>query len=134
MAVSPYFLFFPRHLRPRAHSLQADPGQMQNLASSFDTRKTILGRPISYTQSRLDALLMVLKSCKAKSCTDPWSVVHPRGDVRSLRDAMNAKYDDFYGRQPKVAFSKCEEGYIIESEGPQVGLAYDGVQGWPHWT
>lgn len=69
---------------------------------------------------RLDALLMVTKSCKAQTCIDPWSVIHPAGDVKTLAGALDGRFDAFYadiGNQ--VAFEKCEFGYVVESEGPQ---------------
>lgn len=107
---------------------------MTNLAAPTQASTYLLARPIAQTQNRLDALLMVLKSCSASSCTDPWSVVHPKGGVVNLRDAMDAKYDAFYESQPKVAFSKCEPGHIVSSEGPQEGIAYGGMNSWPQWT
>lgn len=68
--------------------------------------------------------MMVLKSCKASSCTDPWKVLHPQGDVTDLPSALSTGLDSFYEEQPKVSFSKCELGYIIESEGPQIPFAF----------
>ncbi|KAJ6573530.1 putative arylsulfatase [Mycena vulgaris] len=76
--------------------------------------------------ARLDALTMVLKSCKTDACRSPWSVLHPKGDVKNLADAMAAKFDDFYAAQPKVAFSECSFGYLIASEGPQDAVPYAG--------
>ncbi|KAF7344962.1 Arylsulfatase [Mycena venus] len=74
---------------------------------------------IPQLQTRLDALAMVLKSCKADSCRSPWVVLHPQRDVQNLGDAMTPKFDAFYASHPKVSFSECEQGYILESEGPQ---------------
>ena len=62
------------------------------------------------------------KSCKAETCVDPWKVIHPRGDVRSLGDALAGEFDGFYGslsKEEKVGFSKCELGYLKSSEGVQ---------------
>ena len=62
------------------------------------------------------------KSCKAHTCVDPWSVIHPKGDVKTLGDALSSKFDGFYaslGESEKVGFSKCELGYLTKSEGPQ---------------
>lgn len=70
--------------------------------------------------SRLDALIMVLKSCKGKSCIDPWSVLHPQGDIKTLKDAMHKSLNAFYEKQTRVRFDACELGYIRESEGPQL--------------
>lgn len=93
---------------------------MNNLLTSSPTADLqILGRPLEAVVNRLDALLMVLKSCKADSCRDPWYTLHPGGRVNSLTDALSPEFDAFYQEQPKTSFSKCELGYIISSEGPQ---------------
>lgn len=101
---------------------QRDPEQLHNLATaellSYDFE--ISGRNIKDVIVRLDALMMVLKSCKASSCTDPWKVLHPQGNVADLPNALASDFDIFYEHQPKVSFSKCELGYIVESEGPQI--------------
>ncbi|OTA23130.1 hypothetical protein BTJ68_14268 [Hortaea werneckii EXF-2000] len=68
--------------------------------------------------SRLDTLLIVLKTCKGRQCTHPWEVLHPEGDVQDLHDALNSDFDEFYEVQQRVYFEKCEKGYIAESEGP----------------
>lgn len=68
---------------------------------------------------RLDALLMVLKTCRGRECTHPWEMLHPKGDVHDLKDAADPIYDHFYEHeQQRVKFDKCEKGYILESEGP----------------
>jgi len=72
---------------------------------------------------RLDALLIVTKSCKGSTCISPWSVIHPAGNVRTLQDALDSRFDAYYeslGNQYQVEFDRCEMGYILESEGPQV--------------
>ena len=68
---------------------------------------------------------MVLKTCKARSCTHPWESLHPAGNVNNLHDALNVRYDDFYElEQDKVRYEKCEKGYILESEGPRYVKAF----------
>jgi hypothetical protein len=79
---------------------------------------TIANRPFHEIITRLDALMMVLKSCKGRSCTHPWETLHPKGNVATLTDSLRPSYDAFYKEQPKVHFTKCELGYIKESEGP----------------
>lgn len=74
---------------------------------------------------RLDALMMVLKSCKQRSCTHPWESLHPSGNVSNLLDALSSAYDDFYREKVKVSFARCEGGYIVESEGPQDFHAFE---------
>jgi N-acetylglucosamine-6-sulfatase len=101
---------------------QSDPGQLRNLlskdhadaAASF----TIADRSLKDIVPRLDALVLTLKSCKGETCIFPWRVLHPDGSVESLIDSLKPRYDAFYHHQPKVSFSKCELGYIKESEGP----------------
>ncbi|KAJ4357147.1 uncharacterized protein N0V89_001722 [Didymosphaeria variabile] len=116
------------------YDMTKDPGQLNNLVTPSKRRTLVLKQPISKLQARLDALLLVLKTCKASSCTDPWSVIHPEGDVVNLEDALASKYDGFYAKQPKVSFSKCELGQILSSEGPQTGNSYQGGELWPHWV
>ena len=88
----------------------------------------------SHTFSRLDALLAVLKTCKGRACTHPWSVLHPANDVSDLHDALDARFDEYYEvrlQDQRVHFTKCEKGYIAESEGPDgiepLGMMVDEV-------
>ncbi len=68
---------------------------------------------------RLDTLLMVLKTCKGRACTDPWQVIHPSGDVTDLSGALDPRFDDFYEvQQDRIRFTRCEKGYIPDAEGP----------------
>jgi len=105
---------------------QRDPEQLHNLAGpeKLSSGYEISGRKIKDVIARLDALMLVLKSCKASSCTDPWKVLHPQGDVTDLPSALSSGLDTFYEEQPKVSFSKCELGYIVESEGPQIPFIF----------
>lgn len=77
---------------------------------------------------RLDTLLLTLKNCKASSCQRPWETIFPGGQVRSLQDAMDTSYDDFFSQQPQIAFDECTEGYIPELEGPFGPLPYDDFE------
>lgn len=115
------------------YDLANDPYEIHNLypgqsANTTSTDPHLFNRDLSTLIPRLDALLMVLKSCKANTCIKPWDVLHPDGSVQSLSDAMDEKYDRFYEEQPKVSYSKCEEGYIVGSEGAQE------VLNWEAWT
>lgn len=111
--------------------LNADPSQIDNVAIDFHARAyTDLNYPEEMTtrkiggfyaddvQHRLDALLLVLKTCKGNTCVQPWKVLHPDGTVNSLKDAMSRDYQCFYRRQPDIEFSGCVQGYIQELEGP----------------
>ncbi|RDW82570.1 arylsulfatase-1 [Coleophoma cylindrospora] len=113
------------------YDMVTDPYQINNIYHSAPTEpeRTILNLPLSKVLPRLDALLMVTKSCKGATCVNPWSVLHPQGDVKSLGDALNTNFDAFYmlDVKEKVSFDKCELGYIVESEGPQaLGLPVFG--------
>ena len=55
--------------------------------------------------------------------------MHPTGGVRSLRDALDPRYDNFYAGQERVYFTPCETGYIEESEGPDAVKVFEDVGG-----
>ena len=82
------------------------------------------GRSEDELIKRLDALLMVTKSCKQDSCRVPWSTLFPNGEVTDLETAMSSQYDTFFAKQPRVTFTSCPGGYIKAEEGPQNVLAY----------
>ena len=99
---------------------------------------TLLGLPIGKIVARLDSLLLVTKSCKGITCSKPWDALHPQGNVASLWDALSPRFDTFYEKQQaKVSYSRCELGYIVESEGPQFekdGLVYRRGSSWSDWV
>lgn len=114
---------------------QTDPGQMHNLYPTTKTSSVkLVGHDISLVIHRLDALMMVLKSCTGTTCIEPWRTLHPAGDVISLSDALRAHLDAFYEEQVKVAFNRCELGYIIDAEGPQAGYQYREGTSWHAWV
>ena len=92
----------------------------------------IANRELPQIIARLDALMLVLKSCEGDACRYPWRQLHPAGKVNSLADALDSGFDTFYANQPKVSFSSCENGYIISAEGPQTFNAYgvSAKRGW----
>ncbi|CZR67236.1 related to arylsulfatase [Phialocephala subalpina] len=120
------------------YDLSNDQFQLNSLLLPSQAQATLLDYPVSKVASRLDALLLVLKSCKGDSCIEPWLSLHPQGDVSTLTQALNSKYDEFYERQEvKVKYTKCELGYLIGSEGPQFltdGLIYRDGASWSAWT
>jgi len=115
---------------------------MENLwgTNSTISNSTISGFGLSLLQDRLDALVMVLKTCKGEVCVKPWETLHPAGDVHTLKEAMSSLYDDFYASQPKVSFSDCALGYFPNVEGPQLSLPYISPlqasmnEHWTHFT
>ncbi|CEL03708.1 hypothetical protein ASPCAL04854 [Aspergillus calidoustus] len=121
------------------YDLTADPYQLNNLYSSpeaaQDTEVELLGYSLSQVITRLDSILLVLKSCKGSTCIKPWDVLHPDGKVQNLQDALGSQYDGFYASQARVSYDRCERGYIVESEGPQEALSYSryGLS-WDAWV
>lgn len=89
------------------------------------TAYQIAGRPLGRILPRLNALMMVLKSCKDKACTHPWRMLHPDGRVHDLKGALDRKFDDFYEAQPTMSFSSCGDAYYREIENQQP------VRPWP---
>lgn len=106
------------------YDLRTDPGQIHNLFPALKA-DTYLTKVVQ----RLDALLLITKSCAGKTCREPWMVLHPKGDVASLTDALHPKFDSWYtsvAERVKVSFDGCALGYIREIEGAQsLGFAYD---------
>jgi hypothetical protein len=81
----------------------------------------LLGHPYGKVVARLDALLLVLKTCKQDSCVDPWKSLHPAGNVKNLKDAMSSRYDHFYEMEmasKRVAFEGCALGQLLGQEVP----------------
>jgi hypothetical protein len=109
----------------KADYKQTDPHQLHNLLSTDDkanqTSHAILGISLPKVVARLDSLLLVLKSCKGQVCVKPWKALHPLGEVTSLEDALDTRYDYFYEEEQtnRVYFDECARGYLLDVEGPQ---------------
>lgn len=112
--------------------MKEDPVQMRNLHPSAPTvngtqnafysgENKRAGFDITRLAGRVDALLLVLKSCKGNECRDPWKQLHPSGEVNNLKDAMNERFDNTYKKLTKIRFNKCfTDGTIdLGAEGPQ---------------
>ncbi|KAL8283402.1 hypothetical protein RQP46_005812 [Phenoliferia psychrophenolica] len=107
------------------YDLNADPDQMDNLAET--SRLGHLRPPsLARLQTRLDALLLVLKTCVGDVCRAPWKSIFPSGEVSSLADALHNDLDSFFGALPKVQYSYCDIGYHRRLEAPfwHAGLAF----------
>ncbi|KAL4960097.1 sulfatase family protein [Aspergillus stella-maris] len=117
------------------YDLDIDPYQLNNLYTKTESDFKILGRSLSNVVTRLDSLLLVLKSCKGPTCIKPWDVLHPGSHVQNLQDALHPLYDAFYISQARVSFDRCEAGYIVDAEGPQNVLPFTryGLN-WDVWT
>ncbi|KAH8172464.1 sulfatase domain-containing protein [Sarocladium implicatum] len=116
------------------YDMKNDPGQINNILADQSSSTTINGFSLKAIVSRLDALMMVLKSCKGETCIRPWDSLHPDGAVNSLTEALHDQFDAFYTTQPKVSFTSCELGYLVEAEGPQAVFPFptqlaDGATG-----
>lgn len=83
--------------------LQSDPDQMHNLATYLSTLHS--SSPIARLHTRLDALLLVLKTCAGESCRLPWKALFTDGKVKNLKDAMKKEYDDYFKSLPDVRYS-----------------------------
>ncbi|KAB8416331.1 hypothetical protein FH972_024851 [Carpinus fangiana] len=124
------------------YDLHADRYQMHNLlAGSGWKRRQLFGRPLAQVVARLDAVLLVLKSCMADVCVQPWKYLQPGAGVADLQAALQPRFDTFYARQQakaKVEFSRCALGYLLDAEGPQFNLTQlmtreDGSR-WEDWV
>jgi len=105
------------------NNIYPEDGSSAMLDTGANSLSTLVG--LNRLIPRLDALLMVTKSCKGATCVSPWSVLHPDGDVRSLTDALHERFDGFYAFVgERVKFDRCELGYIKESEGPQAAMQF----------
>ncbi|KAI8086295.1 alkaline-phosphatase-like protein [Halteromyces radiatus] len=72
--------------------------------------------------NRLDALLLVLKSCRAENCRDPWRILHPHDpSVKTLADALHHKFDQHYSQYKHVSFSECLPYISVFNEQPVIG-------------
>ncbi|KAH8806191.1 arylsulfatase [Xylogone sp. PMI_703] len=105
------------------YNMNKDPVQMHNLhptapvepgqKNAYDSgEKKLAGYDIKRVLPRLDALFLVLKSCKRSSCSKPWQHLHPEGDVNNLRDAMAKQFDDKYHKLPKLKTRPLNHKFI----------------------
>jgi N-acetylglucosamine-6-sulfatase len=114
------------------YNMKKDPVQMRNLhptapapemhKNAFHSgEQKLAGFEIKRLLPRIDALPLVLKTCKGDECRRPWKQLHPDGEVKNLRDAMDKKHDHWYHALPKVKFNRCFNNGTIDlaAEGPQ---------------
>ncbi|KAF9878012.1 arylsulfatase precursor [Colletotrichum karsti] len=98
------------------YNTKDDPYELLNLANSTDPHH-------QRVLSRLNALLLVSKSCTQSTCRDPWSVLQPPGTsprtaVRTLEDALDPAYNSFYNAFPPVTIGECVGYQLASNEGP----------------
>ncbi|KAF5584014.1 arylsulfatase [Fusarium subglutinans] len=138
-----YNLYYAVHCtnEHELYDMTVDPYQINNLlpsgkngtgmpiASYAGSNVKINKKPLLSIVSRLDALLMAMKSCKGETCIKPWKVLHPDGDVNSLKDALKNKYDSSYlhtADKNSASFNMSMSGYVVTAEGPQDPSIYQG--------
>lgn len=82
--------------------MKDDPYEITNLAINPTAEHVKL-------MHRLNALLLVTKSCNEDSCRKPWPILEQEsgGRFRSLDDAMEPRYDGFFASLPQVGFQEC---------------------------
>lgn len=72
--------------------------------------------------NRLNALLLVTKSCVGPTCRNPWPVLKPANDSlptpQSLSEAMHSKYNDHFASYPQVQFKECLNIQLPSNETP----------------
>ncbi|PVH77424.1 alkaline phosphatase-like protein, partial [Cadophora sp. DSE1049] len=136
-----YNLYYAVHCtnEHELYDMTVDPYQINNLLPSSSngtgmpietyaqSQVQVEGRSLLAVVSRLDAIMGVMKSCKGKTCTNPWEVLHPKGDVKNLRDALKTRFDAFYLESAKgnsVSFSMCAGGYLASVESSQQPSIY----------
>ncbi|KAL0081030.1 secreted arylsulphatase [Phycomyces blakesleeanus] len=94
------------------YNLKDDPYELNN----------IYGNTHIQLRSRLDALIIVLKACRADNCRDPWRIIHPEDpSIKTLEDALHEKYDYHYTQFQKFTFGECENHYSASNELPHIG-------------
>ncbi|ROV99094.1 hypothetical protein VMCG_06606 [Cytospora schulzeri] len=89
----------------------ADPYELHPIAANSTAEAARL-------TSRLNGLMLLLKTCIGDSCRAPWSVLHPDGSVKSLADALSPRYDVYYSSLPSVHYEACTAQYNLANEAP----------------
>lgn len=98
------------------YNISADAYEMTNLARA-DNISTAHQRVIN----RLNALLMVTKSCEQERCRDPWAQLVPDNSsstLYSLVQALDPAYDAFFEDFEKVQFDTCMQYQYAPNETP----------------
>ncbi|KAM0786789.1 hypothetical protein ACM66B_002223 [Microbotryomycetes sp. NB124-2] len=111
------------------YDMSTDPDQMHNLLLGETSKTWLTGTEIEMVATRLDGLLLRLKDCVGDECRQPWKEIFPRGQVSSLRQALDPKFDDFFATLPRVKYQDCTLGYHRAQEHPfwQSHLAFNDV-------
>lgn len=57
--------------------------------------------------------------------------------MESFEDALSPEFDRFYDMQARLEYGRCEQGYLVDAEGPQFetdGNTYWKHSQWSEWT
>ncbi|KAK8137013.1 arylsulfatase [Apiospora sp. TS-2023a] len=91
----------------------ADPYELTNLVHDAQHQAAL---------NRLNALLLVTKSCAEGTCRDPWAVFTPSNTtddkIATMKQAMDPKYDAYFASFPRVHFASCMQYQDIANEQP----------------
>ena len=121
------------------YDLVEDPKQVRNLLArlndlgpfaEFDAKdkhgKHVLSHKNQKLLERLDSLLLVLKTCVGEACHKPYKSLFPAssfsatgGEVYSLDQVLDNRYDAYFHKLPRVKYSKCALGYQSRFEYPE---------------
>jgi hypothetical protein len=122
------------------YDLVADPYQINNLVASLNALGPFAdfdSSPLKKLLHRLDALLLVLKTCVGDTCHAPYSAMFPSfeatgGEVYRLDQALEERYDAYFEQLPKVRYTHCALGYQTRLEKPDWSpeLAFKGGSVW----
>lgn len=87
-------------------------------ADAYELTNVVSKRP--RVVNRLNALLMVTKSCEKGACRDPWSLITPPdgSSITTLTQALDARYDDFFANFEQVQFGTCLQVQNDDNEAP----------------
>lgn len=98
------------------YNITDDPYEMTNLARNNVTAEN------QRLINRLNALLMVTKSCEQDRCRDPWAQLVPDNTtttpLTSLVAAMDSAYDSYFADFEKVSFDTCMQYQWADNETP----------------
>ncbi|KAG7094661.1 hypothetical protein E1B28_005484 [Marasmius oreades] len=105
------------------YDLKTDPYQLHNLARNNNPETFSFSSPhTTRVASRLDALLIVLKTCVGETCRDPWKAFNVPGFSYSysgsLSGALDPRYDAYFDSMPRFAYNECRFGYLEDIESP----------------
>ncbi|KAM0753492.1 putative arylsulfatase precursor [Meredithblackwellia eburnea MCA 4105] len=120
------------------YDLEKDPYQTNNILADlnslgrfapFDSRfntksKPVLTPALQRIATRLDSLTLVLKTCKGETCANPWKALFPDfsltgGEISSLSQGLETRFDEYFTNLPRVEFSTCALGYQSRLEKPE---------------